>query len=82
MFSLLKKLIPRRVFNFFQPIYHYKLAFLAALMYRFPSRGLTVIGVTGTDGKTTTVHLLHEMFASAGVSVGSVSSLRFKNDLE
>jgi len=78
MLAFLKKLIPTRVFNFFQPIYHHKLALLAALWYGFPSRSLTVIGITGTDGKTTTVHLLHEMFAAAGYSVGSLSSLRFK----
>lgn len=58
--------------------YHFWLAGFAALLYGFPSRRMTVIGVTGTDGKTTVVHLLHEMFASAGHGVGSVSSLRFK----
>ncbi len=34
------------------------LAYLAAAYYGFPSRKLTVIGVTGTDGKTTTVNLI------------------------
>lgn len=58
--------------------YHFLVAFFAALRYGFPSRRLTVIGVTGTDGKTTTVHLLHEMLAAAGHRVGSLSSLRLK----
>ncbi len=58
--------------------YHWALACLAAVGYGFPSRSLTVIGVTGTDGKTTVVHLLHEMLAAAGHRVGSLSSLRFK----
>ena len=63
--------------------YHFFLAALAALRHGFPSRRLTVIGVTGTDGKTTVVHLLHEMFIAAGHRVGSLSSLRFKiNEVE
>ncbi len=37
-----------------------------------------MIGVTGTNGKSTVVSLLHEIFLHAGASVGSVSSLRFK----
>lgn len=76
--SLVKTIIPAPVFRLAAPIYHFGLAFLAAVFYGFPSRGLTVIGVTGTDGKTTVVHLLHEMFAAAGERVGSLSSLRFK----
>lgn len=59
-------------------LYHFLLAALAAVRYDFPSRRLIVIGVTGTDGKTTVVHLLHEMLAAAGHPVGSLSSLRFK----
>ncbi len=74
--SRLKKHIPRTVFVFFQPIYHFLLAFLAALVYRFPSRKLTVIGVTGTKGKTTVVELLHEVFKGSGYPVASLSSLR------
>ncbi|MCY4246110.1 MAG: UDP-N-acetylmuramoyl-L-alanyl-D-glutamate--2,6-diaminopimelate ligase [Chloroflexi bacterium] len=38
---------------------------LAAAYYGFPSRKLAVIGVTGTDGKTTTCHLLHSILTRA-----------------
>ncbi|MGB7339873.1 MAG: UDP-N-acetylmuramoyl-L-alanyl-D-glutamate--2,6-diaminopimelate ligase [Phototrophicaceae bacterium] len=37
------------------------LGYLAAAYYNFPSRDLTVIGVTGTNGKTTTTHILHRI---------------------
>ena len=81
--STLKNVMPRSLFWALQPAYHFALAFFAAIIYGFPSRRLTVIGVTGTDGKTTLVHLLHEMLAAAGYGVGSLSSLRFKvNDRE
>ena len=78
LLPLLKRIVPRPVFLFFEPAYHRLLAALAAVRYGFPSRRLTVVGVTGTDGKTTVVHLLHEMLSSAGHRVGSLSSLRFR----
>lgn len=77
-FALLKSHIPRGVFLFFQPAYHFALAFSAALFYGFPSRRLFVIGVTGTKGKTTVVELLHEILRGVGEGVASLSSLRFK----
>lgn len=41
------------------------LGILAAAYYGFPSRDLTVIGVTGTNGKTTTTHILHSVLKDA-----------------
>ena len=73
-----KKIIPRSVFQFFQPMYHWLLAWVAAIVYRFPSRHLTVIGVTGTNGKSTVVHLITTILEEAGKRVVSLSSLRFK----
>ena len=57
--------------------YHFTLAYLGALIYRFPSRKLTIIGVTGTNGKTTVVHLVHHVLNNAGVKTGMASSLQF-----
>lgn len=74
----LKKIIPKRIFKFFQPYYHRMLAGVAAVIYGFPSRKIRVIGVTGTNGKTTLVHLLSAVLEAAGENVASVSSLRFK----
>ena len=42
------------------------MALVAARWYGHPSRQLTVVGVTGTNGKTTTAHLLAGIFAAAG----------------
>ena len=41
-----------------------------------PSRELTLIGVTGTDGKTTTVGLIHSMLRTAGIRAGMISTVR------
>jgi len=70
-----RKIIPRPVFNFFQPPYHLLLALAGAIIYRFPSRKLNVIGVTGTKGKSTTVVLTGKIFQEAGYKVGWISSL-------
>ena len=44
----------------------YALAIIAANFYDNPSRKLTLVGITGTNGKTTTVTLLHRMFTAMG----------------
>ncbi|OGF61491.1 hypothetical protein A2662_00700 [Candidatus Giovannonibacteria bacterium RIFCSPHIGHO2_01_FULL_45_33] len=75
---LIKKIIPKPVFRFFQPYYHRALAEAAMIIYGFPSQKMKVIGVTGTNGKTTFVHLLSAILEEAGEPVASVSSLRFK----
>lgn len=52
------------------------LGLLAAAYYDFPSRKLTVIGVTGTDGKTTISHILHHILkGAAGIKAGYISTI-------
>ena len=58
----LKQLIPQNIKN----LYHLALAVLANIIYGFPSRKLKVIGVTGTNGKTTTVQMITKILEEAG----------------
>jgi len=51
------------------------LARLANAFYGYPSREMTVIGVTGTNGKTTTTHLIAEIFKVAGKKCGLISTV-------
>lgn len=51
------------------------LAHLSAAYYEFPGRELTVIGVTGTDGKTTTVNLIHHILISCEIKTGMISTV-------
>ncbi|MBI3956338.1 UDP-N-acetylmuramoyl-L-alanyl-D-glutamate--2,6-diaminopimelate ligase [Candidatus Gottesmanbacteria bacterium] len=56
-------------------LYHWLEALIASIWFGFPSRKLTVIGVTGTDGKTTTTTLIYEILASAGYKVSMITSV-------
>lgn len=53
----------------------YALAIAAANFYDNPSRKLTLVGITGTNGKTTTVTLLHRMFTALGYDCGLLSTI-------
>jgi UDP-N-acetylmuramoyl-L-alanyl-D-glutamate--2,6-diaminopimelate ligase len=48
---------------------------LAAAFYGFPGRKLIVIGVTGTDGKTTTTNLIYAILQTTGYKVGMISTI-------
>lgn len=59
-------------------LYHRITAILAALVYRFPANSLRVIAVTGSKGKSTTVHLLARILQEAGYRVGVTSTIQFQ----
>ncbi len=50
-------------------------AYIAASFYGHPARKLTVIGVTGTDGKTTTSNLVYQILKAAGVKAGLITTV-------
>ena len=51
---------------------------MGAFFYGFPSRKLKVIGVTGTNGKTTTTEMIAKVLEEAGYKVALINSIRFK----
>ena len=51
------------------------LAYLCAGWYGFPARRLVMLGVTGTDGKTTTCNLIHNLLTAAGLSAGMITTV-------
>ncbi len=70
----IKNKIPKKLFVLVQPVYHFLLALIAAIVYRFPSEKIIVIGVTGTTGKTTSVYLIAKTLEKAGLKVGFTST--------
>lgn len=73
-----EKLIPKGLYRLLQPAYHYSLALLGALFYRFPARRLKVLAVTGTKGKTSTIEIANAILEEAGYTTAIISTLRFK----
>lgn len=55
--------------------WHLPVAVLANLVYGFPGRKLTVVGITGTSGKTTVSHLLHHILVKAGIKAALLSTV-------
>lgn len=72
MKRVLKRLIPQKLINYGK---HLPTAVAANLKYGFPSRKMTVIGVTGTDGKTTTVNMIYKILKDSGKKVSMVSTI-------
>jgi len=73
-----EKFIPKSIYRFFQPVYHFLLAIAGALIYRFPSRRLIVVGITGTKGKSSTAEILNRIFEGAGYKTALSGTIRFK----
>jgi len=56
------------------------LAFMAANYYNNPSQNLKLVGITGTNGKTTVASLLYQLFKKAGFKVGLLSTVKILVD--
>ena len=74
MLNILRKVTPKFLLSW----YHFVWALAGALVFRFPARGMVVIGVTGTNGKSTTVDMISRIFKEAGLNSASMSSVRFQ----
>ncbi len=77
LIRIIRALIPKRLYRALQPYYHSLLATLGALLYRFPSRHIYVVGVTGTKGKSTTTELITTILEEAGHTVALSNTIRF-----
>jgi UDP-N-acetylmuramoyl-L-alanyl-D-glutamate--2,6-diaminopimelate ligase len=73
-----RKIIPTPLFRLGQPVYHYLLAVTGNLRYGFPGRKLIVIGITGTNGKSTTAELVNAVLKVNGKKTGMLSSVAFE----
>lgn len=75
---IVEKFIPKKIYKLGQPLYHYVLTFIGAIIYRFPSRKIKVIGVTGTKGKSSTVEIINSIFETAGYKTALSGTIHFK----
>lgn len=72
--GLIKKITPLFLLDW----YYLLLPFLGVILYWFPSRKLKIIGVTGTNGKSTVVLMITAILEEAGFKTASLSSIKFK----
>lgn len=77
---VVKSCIPRPLFTWMQPKYHFLLAFFGAVKYKHPSKDITVIAITGTKGKSTSVEILSHILRNAGYKTASLSTIKFQID--
>lgn len=56
-------------------VYHWLVAVCATVWFGFPARKLTIVGVTGTDGKTTTTTLIYEILKRSGYKASMITSV-------
>jgi UDP-N-acetylmuramyl-tripeptide synthetase len=76
--NLGRAIIPRQLFKLLQPYWHGNMALLGKWYFGNPSEKIKVIGVTGTNGKSTTVNLIAKILEEADFQVGLVSTVNFK----
>ncbi len=74
----IKRALPRRLLEKLRPPYHLALSYVGSVLYRNPSREITVIAVTGTKGKSTVTELITAILEADGNSVASLSTIQFK----
>lgn len=75
--KIIKKLIPRDLFWRIEPYGHLLEAIFFNVINGFPARGIKVIGVTGTNGKTTTSFMIQKMLTDAGIKSGLMSTVGY-----
>jgi len=75
MRTLVKKVVPITLFKRVEPYGHLGEAMLLQARHGFPARNLKVIGVTGTDGKTTTCTLITQMLRESGYKVAMMTTI-------
>lgn len=76
---LIARLLPREVYRALLVPYHAAWAFGSALYYGFPARRLTVVGVTGTKGKSSVTEMVTSILEEAGCSTAVSSTIHFKD---
>lgn len=77
MKKIVHKVTPDNLYNRVVLPKHLTVAIAQNIKHKFPGRGLTVIGVTGTNGKTTISYMIHRMLVESGMKVGLLTTVAY-----
>lgn len=75
--TIIKKFIPKPVFKRIEPFGHLIEAMAVNVTHGFPAKKMRIIGITGTNGKTTTAFMVHKMLTEAGYDVGLMTTVAY-----
>ncbi len=75
--KVIETLVPRFILKRALTVYHMVLISMSALFSGFPARRMTIIGVTGTKGKSTVADMMHAVLLEAGYTTALASTIRF-----
>lgn len=78
--DFVKKFIPKDLFRHIEPFGHLCEAVFFNIVYGFPARNLKVIGVTGTNGKTSTSFMIYKLLRQAGHKTGLMTTVAYGVD--
>ncbi len=75
--DFVRSLLPKRFLALLRPPYHFLLAWMSDVYYRHPSRHMTVVGVTGTKGKSSVTEMVGRIFEADGKKTAIISTIHF-----
>jgi len=73
----IKAFLPERFLEVLRPLYHFLVAYCAAVFYRHPSHTMVVVGVTGTKGKSSVTEMVGRIFEADGKKTAIISTIHF-----
>lgn len=73
--TIVKKIVPKSLFRKIEPTGHLIESVLMNVRYGFPARKMRIVGVTGTNGKTTTSFMIHRLLHDSGIKVGLMTTV-------
>jgi UDP-N-acetylmuramoyl-L-alanyl-D-glutamate--2,6-diaminopimelate ligase len=75
--KFVKALIPTQLFRKIEPMGHLLESVMWQTLMGYPAKGMKIIGVTGTDGKTTTSTMIYTMLNDAGIKTGLMTTIGY-----
>ncbi|MEO5950723.1 MAG: UDP-N-acetylmuramoyl-L-alanyl-D-glutamate--2,6-diaminopimelate ligase [Candidatus Saccharimonadales bacterium] len=82
--KIVKKALPKNIFRAIEPTGHLAEAVISNISQGFPAQSMRIIGVTGTNGKTTTSFMIHKMLVDAGYKTALMTTVAYgvNNDVK